>query len=110
MKVRYKTDGMEIEVEGKDTTACFDELARAAEVFGQNRCGACDNTDIRLVTREAKGFTFREAFCCECKAALAFGVKKADGSLFPRRKDEDGNWLENNGWVMYRPASDASPF
>ena len=110
MKITHKTDRMDITVEGVDVKTCFDELACAMEVLGETRCGACDCTDIRFQTREAKGFQFREAQCRECGCALAFGQRKADGALYPRRKDEDGNWLDNRGWVKFRREESSSPF
>lgn len=35
--------------------------------------------------------------CSDCGAELAFGQRK-DGGLFPKRKDESGAQMENNGW------------
>ena len=102
MKIRHKAGTLEVEVEGSDVKECFDSLAHATEVFSQTRCGACDNTEVRFIVRENKGFTFREVQCIECNASLAFGVRKSDGALYPRRKDEDGNWLENRGWVKFQ--------
>lgn len=110
MRITRKTDGMDITVEGDDIKVCFDQLSSAMEIFGEVRCGACDCTDVRFATREAKGFTFREAQCRECGCSLSFGVKKSDGSLYPRRKDENGNWLENHGWVKFQRQGGGEPF
>ena len=37
----------------------------------------------------------------DCGARLAFGVMKKGGGLFPKRKDADGNWFPDRGWVKY---------
>jgi hypothetical protein len=39
---------------------------------------------------------------------LNFGTRKADGQIYPRRKDKDSNWLPNNGWTKYsgKPQTD----
>ena len=39
----------------------------------------------------------------DCGAVLGFGQHKKGGTLFPKRKDADGNWLENRGWYKYKP-------
>ena len=35
-------------------------------------------------------------------AALSFGQHKKGDTLFPKRKDEKGNWLENGGWHKWQ--------
>lgn len=102
MKVRYKRESVEIEVEGKDTKEVFTQLAGAVEVFGSAHCGACDSVRTVPVVREYDGNTYHEMRCQDCGAVLAFGQKRSDGSLFPKKKDKDGNWLTGNGWVKYR--------
>ena len=110
MRVTYKTDRMDITVDGADVKACFDELAKAMEVFGETVCGACQSNDVAFVHRENDGYTFREAQCRECGHALAFGLKKSDLSMFPRRKDKAGNWLDNEGWGKFSRQQDQGPF
>jgi hypothetical protein len=104
MKVRMKSaDGrVEIEVEGKDTKDSFSQIALASEVFGQSVCGACDSSRTVPSVRERDGNTFYEMKCQDCGATLAFGQKKQDGSLFPKRKGKDGSYLEGNGWMKWK--------
>jgi hypothetical protein len=102
MKVTYKSDKIDIEVDGKDTKDCFAQLAGAIEVFGHSTCGACDSTCTYLSVRENQGNTYYEMRCRDCGASLAFGQRRTDGALFPRRKDKDGNYLPTNGWTKYR--------
>jgi hypothetical protein len=110
MRLTFKTDKMDITVDGQDTKAAFDELSRAMEVFGQDRCGACDSTDVVFRTRLAGGHTFREAHCRECRSVLSFGLTKADLTMFPRRKTKSGEWIDNNGWTKYTPQGGDEPF
>ena len=101
MKIRYKADKCEIEVEGKDTKACFDEIAGAIEVFGATTCGGCDSTNTVPVVRENKGVQFREMRCVDCGCTMAFGQRKTDGALFPRRRDAEGQTVGTNGWSKW---------
>jgi hypothetical protein len=104
MKVRMKlADGrVEVEVDGKDTKDCFAQVASSTEVFGQTVCGACDSTRTFPIVREHDGNQFFEMRCMDCGAALAFGQKKQDGSLFPKRKGKDGGYLEGGGWLKWK--------
>jgi hypothetical protein len=109
MKVRYKTDKCEVEVEGSDTKACFAELSGALEVFGSSTCGACDSTRTAPSVREVEGNKYYSVKCLDCGAELNFGQRRQDGALFPRRKNSKTNeWLPNNGWTKWqgKPQSD----
>lgn len=101
MKIRYKTDRIEVEVEGKDTKDCFSQLAGAVEVFGIGVCGECDSTNTYPVTRENKGNHFYEVRCADCGCSLSFGQRKIDGALYPRRRDADGNAIGSSGWTKW---------
>ena len=101
MKIRYKTERIEVEVEGKDTKDCFTQLAGAVEVFGVSVCGGCDSTNTYPVTRENKGNHFFEQKCTDCGSSLSFGQRKIDGALYPRRRDADGNTIGTNGWSKW---------
>jgi len=108
MKIKWKSDRVEVEVEGKDTKDCFTQLASAVEVFSVSVCGACDSTNTMPVTRENKGNHFFEAKCQSCGCSLSFGQRKIDGALYPRRRDADGNAIDNNGWTKWtgKPQTD----
>lgn len=113
MKVVYTTTDsrMSVEVEGKDNKDVFAQLALFQEVYEHRVCGACESSRIRFSVREVQGNTYYELVCMDCGARLSFGQKKADGSLFPKRKDKEGNWLPNGGWVKWQPKEqDDSPF
>lgn len=102
MRVRHKGERIEIEVEGKDSKEVFTQLAAATEIFGNTVCGNCDSQRTIPIVRENAGNTFYEMRCLDCGAVLGFGQKREGGSLFPKKRDKDGNWLSGNGWVKYR--------
>ena len=81
-----------------DAKEVFAELARASEVFGQSKCGACGSEDTTPVVREIEGNTYYEMKCNSCGCCLGFGQRRQDGALFPRRK-KDEQWLPKRGWI-----------
>lgn len=110
MKVSYKAGGVTVEVDGKDTKDCFTQVASAMEVFGHAQCGACGSNQVSPQVREVEGNHYHELKCGACHASLSFGQKRVDGSLYPRRKDKEGRWLDNNGWVKWQPKNNDEPF
>jgi len=103
MKVQYKVNPQTIiEQEVGNQKDAFQFLAEVNEVFGESQCGKCDSTDLKFVTREAaKGtqvFRFYEVHCKKCFARLQYGQHSTGETLFPKRQDEDKNWLPNRGW------------
>jgi ribosomal protein L40E len=103
MRIRHKSDRLEIEVEGSDVKECFTELANAVEVFSNSVCGACDSTNTSPAVREREGNVYHEMVCRDCGATLGFGQTRVGGKLFPRRKGKDGSYLPGNGWQKWQP-------
>ena len=101
MKVSYQLRNCVVEAEGKDVKDCFTQLAGAVEVFSQNSCQACGCSEVIPMVRENQGNTYYEVKCTGCGATLAFGQRKADGALYPRRKDSNGNFIDNYGWKKW---------
>lgn len=107
MKAAYRTANGQItfEVDGESAKALFSQIASIQEVFdAEHACGMCDSTDIRYLARKVDDFDFYELACRACHARFAFGQAKKGGALFPKRKDEDGNWIPNNGWTRFEAA------
>ena len=102
MKVTYKTGKFTIEAEGS-TTEIFEQLASFDSVFGNcvNKANNCENIGFKV--REVDGNKYYEMYDKDTNHSLKFGKTKKDGSLFPRRKDPDGNWLSDGGWQKYDP-------
>lgn len=105
MKLTYTTPNgrLSVQLEADDHRAVFSDLATFQEVFQEDECGKCGSTDVRFVVREVDGNKYHEIHCQkhECRARLAFGQHKQGGTLFPRRKDGDGNWLPDRGWTRW---------
>lgn len=112
MKVLYTTkDGrMTVELEGNSQAEIWRQIASFQEVFEDTKITKFEQTsdDVRFTVR--KDDDDNEYF--ELRYAgdnpKLFGVKKAfgqnkkpEGKLFPKRKDKEGNYLPDNGWVKY---------
>ena len=106
MKARYNSTLGDFEVEASEIKEMFRQLAVVQEVFGsETRCGVCNSEAIRCQHRKVDYFDFYELVCLRsgCRARFAFGQAKKGNGLFPKRKDDDGNWLKNGGWEKYEP-------
>ena len=101
MKVKYKAnDKLEFELEGSGQKEVFKELALIQEIFSEDKCGLCGCSSIKFVVRNVDANDYYELRCTEpkCGATLAFGQHKKGGTLFPKRKDDEGSYLPNKGW------------
>ena len=101
MKMKTRVGSWEVEVEGTDLTECFNNMAEASELLSHGfKCGKTGNNDIIMRVRHSGEYSFPEFFCPESGASLSLGQRK-DGGYFPKRKDKQGNWLPNNGWLSW---------
>ena len=90
-------------VNGETPKDLFKSIAALQEVFeAESACGCCQSDDIRFQARQVDDYDFYEMVCRSCFARFQFGQAKKGGGLFPKRKDEDGNYLPNNGWARYQ--------
>lgn len=104
MKYNYtsKKSGVGVEFDATNQKEAFKELAKFQEIFdNDNKCGACKKNNLRYIVRTVDENDFHELLCQDCGCKLAFGVHKKGGSLFPKRKDDEGKNLENYGWVKW---------
>jgi len=111
MKLVYTTRNgrMSVELEGKSQADIFEQLATFQEVFEQTECvrEGKKSDNVRFLVREDKDENKYYELVCQDpdpalrNARLSFGQHKKGGSLFPKRKDKDGNWLKHNGWNIY---------
>lgn len=103
MKVKYTTRSASLSVEFDVTSQkqLFEELALFQEVFDECACGKCGSENLKFVTRTVDDNTYYELRCLDCGAKLTFGVNKNGKTLFPKRKDENGQWLPDRGWVKW---------
>ena len=106
MKVIYKlSDLLTFEIESENQKELFKELSTVGEVFGEHECGKCHSKNIRFQVRNVESNDFYEYKCNACGATLAFGCHKKGGTLFPKRKDDTGKYLDNKGWSKWVPAA-----
>lgn len=102
MKVTYQSGKYNVEVEG-GIKEIFEQLATFDSVFGNAKNKANGSENIGYRVREVDGNKYYEMYDRDTYHTLKFGQTKKDGSLFPRRKDADGNWLDDGGWTLYNP-------
>jgi len=103
MRVTYTSNNGRISAEFESDTQreLFEQLSRFQEVFDEGSCGKCSSEKLRCVVRTVEDNHYYEIRCTECSAKLEFGSMKKGGGLFPKRKDKDGNWLPDRGWVKW---------
>lgn len=117
MQVSYTTaDGrMTVTVEGRDQVSVFQQIASFQEIFEtpmrniQIGDVPVDSKDVRFqVRKNSDGDEFYELVYAGNSRDLRgykfeFGcTKDPKGGLFPKRKDKEGNWIENNGWTKWQ--------
>ncbi len=99
MKLRYKVgEKLEFELEGAGQKEIFKELSAIQEIFGEESCGICGHNNIKFIVRNIENNDYFELRCSDCSAILAFGQHKKGGTLFPKRKDDEGHYLPSKGW------------
>lgn len=110
MIVNYTTaDGrMSVQIEGKTQTDIWEQIAAFQDTFETGPCvrGKKSSTNIKYQVREVEDNKYYELVCTDPDfdlkgARLSFGQHKKGGTLFAKRKDKDGKWLDNNGWLRY---------
>lgn len=93
-----------VELNVENQQDLFESIYRTQEIFSIDKCGKCGSTDIKYIVRTIDDNKFFELQCPKCKAKLTFGCAKRGGGLFPHKKDQNNNWLPNNGWTVYTPS------
>lgn len=109
MKIHYRVnDKLAFEIESEGQKEIFKELATIQEIFSESKCGLCDKDSIKFVVRNVDGNDYYELRCSssECGGILSFGQHKKGGTLFPKRKDDEGNYLSNKGWHKWAKDKD----
>lgn len=116
MIAKFMTRNKQItfEIEADTQVELFQEIASLQEVFDtESTCGICDS-QVRFLHRQStkgtKTYHFHELVCTNpsCRARFEFGQAMEGGALFPKRKDNDGNWKPNRGWERYSASSQKS--
>ena len=104
MEAQYKTRSGQliVKIEGRLFLDIIRGISEVDEVLRNDKCGCCESTNVRPNHRKSGNYDFYEMLCQDCGAALGLGVRQSDQKLFPRRKDEDGNFLANGGWKKWQ--------
>ena len=99
IKMRIPVAGTTFETEADTIKELFRIKAEIQQVFlAGSVCGKCNGVDIHCQVRGTEKGDYYEFICQTCGHTLGMGQTQAGGSLFPKRKDKDGNFLEHNGW------------
>ena len=108
MKITYTTKNGRIsaEIEGESQRDLFENVNKFQDVFEELNCGKCGSDDVRFVVRNVDDNLYYELRCKGCGGRVNFGANKSGGGLFPKRKDGEGNWLPDNGWVKWNPKTE----
>jgi len=108
MKLTYttKNERISVEIEGDSHRELFTQIGKFQEIFEEDACGKCGHDHVRFVVRTVDDNQYHELRCKSCGARLSFGSNKKGGGLFPKRKDSEGNWLPDGGWVKWNPKTE----
>ena len=108
MKANYKvSDKLIFTVEGETQKDIFRQLSEIDEVFSNQTCplskGGDPSDNVRFSVRKVEDNEFFEMRCLDPPfARKSFGQHKGSkGTLFPRNKDKEGNWIDHNGWYVW---------
>ena len=97
MKVIYTAnDKLKFELEASGQKEIFKELAMIQEIFSEEKCGLCGSTNLRFIVRNVDSNDYYE-----------LRQHKKGGTLFPKRKDDEGNYLPNKGWHKWTPQKES---
>lgn len=110
MEAQYRTRSgrLVFKLQGETVKDIFRAIGQVQEVFdGDAACGACGSAQILFRTRAVDDNEYFELHCHDCYARLAFGQHKKGGTLFAKRKDENGNLIGSNGWAKYEKPNGA---
>lgn len=104
MRVRFTAlEGeLQIEFDAKGQADAFEKIALLQDAFLDTHCGCCKSANIRYDVRENQNIRYCKVYCLDCGAQLDLSRRKADNSLFARRKDDTTKkLLPNRGWYVY---------
>ena len=98
MKLTYRAAHMLFEFEADTAKELFRSLAEVQSIFEADKsCGRCNSPNLQFRVRNTEEGEYYELVCLDCFSTLCFGQPRK-GSLWPKRKDKEGNVLGNRGW------------
>ncbi len=115
MKCNYRVNrDLMLELEGSNQKELFEQMAAAAEIFGNwECCGKCKSPEHRPrpVVREVDDNRHYELRCTNprCEARFTYGQNKKGGTLFPQRKfPKTEDFKPDGGWVIWKKGDDGN--
>lgn len=111
MKVSQVVGPFTFEVEGTSVRDVFQQLAAMHDAFNVGPCTTEDGPSYNIKPQKRivadtqnpkKTYEYFEWVCLDNGARLNMGQNQDGVGLFPKRKDSDGQYLENRGWVKFR--------
>lgn len=117
MELNYRTANgrMTFRLTAETPKEIFQQIAGVQDTFeAETSCGVCFCEDIRFQRRLAGDkdqYDYFELVCKnpECRAKFSFGQSTDKKTLFPKRKDAEGNWMPNRGWEKYVKEAHVEP-
>lgn len=108
MEVNYKVNNkLTVTFEAEKMTDLIEGLSNLDEICHETQCGKkeCKSTALRYnVRKTADDDKYYEIKCLKCHAAVNLSVHRKGGkmgSVYLKRKDKEGNWLPDNGWLKW---------
>lgn len=104
-KLRIQTrSGTWFECDATNHEDAIKTLSMWGEMLTEPDCGRCGCKDLIPKHRRAQQYDYYHLECRnpECGAQLAFGQLREGGGVFPKRKDQNDNWLPHRGWYHWK--------
>lgn len=104
MTVEYVSANKRLKVsfQGSSQKEIFKQIAEFQDIFEEDTCGHCKSGNTRFGAREIDGNWYYERVCKDCSYRLRYGQHKSNGTLFPKRKDDNDKFMKFNGWYEYK--------
>ena len=101
-RVRRNYGGTWIEVDCENVKEAIQALDEYGEVFGESDCGSCGSKEIGPQHRIHDDNEYYSLRCVNCGSQLDLGQHKTGGTLFAKRKLENGEYDQaNRGWYRF---------
>lgn len=78
-------DSLEVTGDGTDTKAFFRQVSDVGWLFGRHTCGNCGSNSSCPKFRKVREYDYYSIECTECRYELKLGMRKEDGSFFPKK-------------------------
>lgn len=98
---KIKIGNLVFELDASNERDLFEKVAHLNEVFNNVVCGKCRSENTFMRVRNVNDDKFYEYVCSDCYARFSLGCHKKGNTLFPHRKDKEGNYLPDGGWMKY---------